>query len=193
MTLHIYRVSAVAMTLSILCAGSVAASTAAENLSTINAGAIRAHLEFLASDLLEGRDAGTRGYDLAVPCRRTSSPGNNFSRAQITTRSFAAASRGFFSLRAMLRRRTARTFARSTNAGRNSTCISRRTISTSRSIMGTWCSGPNCSAAGRSARRMPASVHSGTQTITSVSALRPMPAKSIDNDDRHRSVFPRSA
>jgi hypothetical protein len=66
MTLHIYRVSAVAMTLSILCAGSVAASTAAENPSTINAGAIRAHLEFLASDLLEGRDAGTRGYDLAA-------------------------------------------------------------------------------------------------------------------------------
>ena len=66
MTFHTYRVSAVAMTLSILCAGGVAASTAAENPSTIHAGAIRAHLEFLASDLLEGRDAGTRGYDLAA-------------------------------------------------------------------------------------------------------------------------------
>jgi hypothetical protein len=66
MTVHTYRISAVAMTLIILCAGSVAASTAAENPSTIQAGAIRAHLEFLASDLLEGRDAGTRGYDLAA-------------------------------------------------------------------------------------------------------------------------------
>ena len=54
------------MTLSVLCAGGVAASTKAENPSTIHAGAIRAHLEFLASDLLEGRDAGTRGYDLAA-------------------------------------------------------------------------------------------------------------------------------
>ena len=54
------------MTLSILSSGGVAASTAAENPSTIHAGAIRAHLEFLASDLLEGRDAGTRGYDLAA-------------------------------------------------------------------------------------------------------------------------------
>jgi hypothetical protein len=66
MTVHTYRISAVAMTLIILCAGSVAASTVAENPSTIQAGAIRAHLEFLASDLLEGRDAGTRGYDLAA-------------------------------------------------------------------------------------------------------------------------------
>jgi hypothetical protein len=50
----------------VLCAGSVAASTEAQNPSQIRAGAIRAHLEFLASDLLEGRDAGTRGYDLAA-------------------------------------------------------------------------------------------------------------------------------
>lgn len=47
-------------------AGSVAASTAAENPSTIHAESIRAHLEFLASDLMEGREAGTRGYDLAA-------------------------------------------------------------------------------------------------------------------------------
>src|SRR5688500_16681521 len=66
MTLRAYRVGAVAMTLTILCAGGVEASTATENPSTINAAAIRAHLEFLASDLLEGRDAGTRGYDLAA-------------------------------------------------------------------------------------------------------------------------------
>ena len=43
-----------------------AASSEADNPSTIRAGSIRAHLEFLASDLLEGRDAGTRGYDLAA-------------------------------------------------------------------------------------------------------------------------------
>jgi hypothetical protein len=47
-------------------AGCIAAATAAENPAAIHAGAIRAHLEFLASDLLEGRDAGTRGYDLAA-------------------------------------------------------------------------------------------------------------------------------
>jgi hypothetical protein len=49
-----------------LSAGRVAASTEAENPSKVRAGAIRAHLEFLASDLLEGREAGTRGYDLAA-------------------------------------------------------------------------------------------------------------------------------
>ncbi len=31
-----------------------------------DAGAIRAHVEFLADDLLEGRGAGTRGYDIAA-------------------------------------------------------------------------------------------------------------------------------
>jgi Zn-dependent M28 family amino/carboxypeptidase len=31
-----------------------------------SAGRIRAHVEFLASDLLEGREAGTRGYDIAA-------------------------------------------------------------------------------------------------------------------------------
>ncbi|HEU4520436.1 MAG TPA: peptidase M28, partial [Thermoanaerobaculia bacterium] len=30
------------------------------------ADAIRAHMTFLASDLLEGRGAGTRGYDIAA-------------------------------------------------------------------------------------------------------------------------------
>ena len=49
-----------------LCAGSVAAATETENPAKIRAESIRAHLEFLASDLLEGRDAGTRGYDLAA-------------------------------------------------------------------------------------------------------------------------------
>lgn len=66
MTLRAYRVGAVAIVLSILSAGGVAASTTAGNPSTIRAGAMRAHLEFLASDLLEGREAGTRGYDLAA-------------------------------------------------------------------------------------------------------------------------------
>ncbi len=32
----------------------------------IRAEKIRAHLEFLADDLLEGREAGTRGYDIAA-------------------------------------------------------------------------------------------------------------------------------
>ncbi|WP_293376291.1 M28 family metallopeptidase [Phenylobacterium sp. SCN 70-31] len=31
-----------------------------------SAAAVRAHVEFLASDLLEGREAGTRGYDIAA-------------------------------------------------------------------------------------------------------------------------------
>ncbi|NVJ59113.1 MAG: M28 family peptidase [Gammaproteobacteria bacterium] len=32
----------------------------------INTGAIQAHIEFLAHDLLEGRDTGSRGYDIAA-------------------------------------------------------------------------------------------------------------------------------
>jgi hypothetical protein len=35
-------------------------------LGTVRAPAIRAHMAFLADDLLEGRQAGTRGYDLAA-------------------------------------------------------------------------------------------------------------------------------
>ncbi len=35
-------------------------------LSSVNARAVRAHVEFLADDLLEGRLTGTRGYDLAA-------------------------------------------------------------------------------------------------------------------------------
>src|SRR5687768_6238210 len=34
--------------------------------STIRPAAIEAHMRYLASDLLEGREAGTRGYDLAA-------------------------------------------------------------------------------------------------------------------------------
>src|SRR5688572_30122614 len=65
MNFRALRVSAVAISLTSICAYSTAAASAAEP-STIRAGSIRAHLEFLASDLLEGRDAGTRGYDLAA-------------------------------------------------------------------------------------------------------------------------------
>ncbi len=70
MNLACVRASAANM-LCVLCllalaAGSAAASADAESPSTIRAAAIRAHLEFLASDLLEGREAGTRGYDLAA-------------------------------------------------------------------------------------------------------------------------------
>jgi hypothetical protein len=50
----------------VLAAGGASASTEAESPSQIRAATIRAHLEFLASDLLEGREAGTRGYDLAA-------------------------------------------------------------------------------------------------------------------------------
>jgi hypothetical protein len=35
-------------------------------LATVSAPAVRAHMTFLADDLLEGRAAGTRGYDLAA-------------------------------------------------------------------------------------------------------------------------------
>src|SRR5918999_6027742 len=45
-------------------AGSVSLASA-EDLA-IRANSIRAHLEYLASDLMEGREAGTRGYDLAA-------------------------------------------------------------------------------------------------------------------------------
>lgn len=38
----------------------------AEEASAVRPEAIRAHLEFLADDLLEGRAAGSRGYDLAA-------------------------------------------------------------------------------------------------------------------------------
>lgn len=39
---------------------------ASENAPLISSGEIRADVGFLADDLLEGRDAGTRGYDLAA-------------------------------------------------------------------------------------------------------------------------------
>ena len=35
-------------------------------LARVSGAAVRAHVEFLADDLLEGRDTGTRGYDLAA-------------------------------------------------------------------------------------------------------------------------------
>jgi len=38
----------------------------AEGLQAITAEGIRAHVEFLADDLLEGRGTGTRGYELAA-------------------------------------------------------------------------------------------------------------------------------
>ena len=44
-------------------AGSAASQPATPDVS---ADRLRAHVEFLADDLLEGRDAGTRGYDLAA-------------------------------------------------------------------------------------------------------------------------------
>src|SRR5262245_9937970 len=43
-------------------AGSASAQTAADQ----SAANIRAHMSFLASDLLQGREAGTPGYDIAA-------------------------------------------------------------------------------------------------------------------------------
>lgn len=43
-----------------------AAAVAGAQEPAIRADSIRAHIEFLADDLLEGREAGTRGYDLAA-------------------------------------------------------------------------------------------------------------------------------
>jgi hypothetical protein len=40
--------------------------SSAETAPAIGADAIRADIGFLADDLLEGRDAGTRGYDIAA-------------------------------------------------------------------------------------------------------------------------------
>jgi hypothetical protein len=45
--------------------GAVSPAAAADE-TEIRAENIRAHLEFLADDLLEGREAGTRGYDIAA-------------------------------------------------------------------------------------------------------------------------------
>ncbi len=43
-----------------------AASRAAPAVFTPSAAAIKAHMSFLADDLLEGRESGTRGYDIAA-------------------------------------------------------------------------------------------------------------------------------
>src|SRR4029453_8746269 len=49
--------------------GAVAVTLAAERsaaIPKIDPAAIRAHLKFLADDLLEGREAGSRGYEIAA-------------------------------------------------------------------------------------------------------------------------------
>lgn len=43
-----------------------AAAQYVESEQAVDAASFRAHVEFLGSDLLEGREAGTRGYDLAA-------------------------------------------------------------------------------------------------------------------------------
>jgi hypothetical protein len=43
-----------------------AATKAAAPAFTPSAAAIKAHMAFLADDLLEGRESGTRGYDIAA-------------------------------------------------------------------------------------------------------------------------------
>lgn len=52
--------------LTLLLAGGVAIASHAQESGVIRAAAIEAHMRFLADDLLEGREAGTRGYDLAA-------------------------------------------------------------------------------------------------------------------------------
>jgi Zn-dependent M28 family amino/carboxypeptidase len=49
-----------------ICFATASISFAAQEDAAIRAESIRAHLEFLADDLLEGREAGTRGYDRAA-------------------------------------------------------------------------------------------------------------------------------
>ena len=52
--------------LAIACAASAPASNQTSGDDAIRPSAIEAHIRYLASDLLEGREAGTRGYDLAA-------------------------------------------------------------------------------------------------------------------------------
>ncbi len=50
-----------------LAALSLAAPALSQNSTPVfSPDRVRAHVEFLADDLLEGRNAGTRGYDLAA-------------------------------------------------------------------------------------------------------------------------------
>ena len=44
----------------------IAAPASAPPTPNLSAARIRAHVEFLADDVLEGREAGTRGYDIAA-------------------------------------------------------------------------------------------------------------------------------
>lgn len=58
---------AVALALALsACTASDAPAPPADTLPAASAPAIRAHVEFLADDLLEGRLSGTRGYDIAA-------------------------------------------------------------------------------------------------------------------------------
>jgi hypothetical protein len=63
------RLTALALTtIFLVLSGASAARLAAvpAQADTISASRVRADVEFLADDLLEGREAGTRGYDLAA-------------------------------------------------------------------------------------------------------------------------------
>jgi Zn-dependent M28 family amino/carboxypeptidase len=50
----------------LICLALPAASVGQQAAPSFTAEAFRAHVEFLADDLLEGRDTGTRGYDIAA-------------------------------------------------------------------------------------------------------------------------------
>lgn len=57
---------AVAAAVGILSACTMQSSTTSYNEPQAREDAVRAHMKFLADDLLEGRDTGTRGYDIAA-------------------------------------------------------------------------------------------------------------------------------
>lgn len=62
--------SSSALALSVLPASAIAQDVAADETETMDSGitadGVRAHIEFLADDLLQGRDPGTPGYDIAA-------------------------------------------------------------------------------------------------------------------------------
>jgi hypothetical protein len=59
-----FRLAAVASLVTFICIVSLAAAT--RSFSPVDPRTIEGHMAFLADDLLEGREAGTRGYDLAA-------------------------------------------------------------------------------------------------------------------------------
>jgi hypothetical protein len=59
-------VSAFALSACATVAADDESSVAVQTRASVSAEAIEAHIRFLADDAMEGREAGTRGYDLAA-------------------------------------------------------------------------------------------------------------------------------